>query len=58
MLYLVSVNDDASADDIEMPITKYTTQLKCCVNVILAEDKKGKVTMSVNTNDKAMVIAE
>ena len=58
MLYLVSVNDDASTEEVEMPITKFTTQLKCCVNVILSEDKRGKVKISINSNDRAMVIAE
>ena len=50
MLYLVSVNDDASTEEVEMPITKFTTQLKCCVNVILSEDKRGKVKISINSN--------
>lgn len=58
MLYLIPINEDASTEEIEYPITKYTNLLKCSVNVILSEDKKGKVVMSVNSNDKAMVIAE
>ena len=32
--------------------------MKCSVNVILSEDKKGKVVMAINSNDKAMVVAE